>query len=198
MLYYPDAPTREPLLNDSSPINVQDVLDFWFKELTTQQHFAKDEALDATIAERFGETLKAAMRGELGAWRATPGGRLAEIIVLDQFSRNIHRGSGQAFVGDVVALVLAQEMVRGAHDAAIPIEQRAFVYLPLMHSESLAIHARAEVLFDQPGLEGNLDFERKHQAVRQRFGRYPHRNAALGRVSTPEELAYLAQPGSGF
>lgn len=185
-------------MNDTPPVNAQDVLDFWFNELSAEQHFAKDAALDAAIAKRFGETLEAAMRGELGAWRVTAGGRLAEIIVLDQFSRNIHRGSGKAFAADAVALVLAQELIRGAHDSELPIEQRAFAYLPLMHSESLAIHARAEVLFDQPGLEDNLEFERKHQAVLQRFGRYPHRNAALGRESTPEELEFLAQPGSGF
>lgn len=185
-------------MTQNSPVCAQDVLDFWFKELGPEQHFVKDEALDADIAARFGATLQAAARGELGSWRATAGGRLAEIIVLDQFSRNIHRGHAEAFANDVVALVLAQELIRGAHDSELPIEQRAFAYMPLMHSESLAIHARAEVLFDQPGLEGNLEFERKHQAVLQRFGRYPHRNAALGRTSTPEEKEYLAQPGSGF
>lgn len=182
----------------NTAIRAQDVLDFWFGELQSDQHFDKDAALDAEITARFAVTLQGAARGELAAWRATPGGRLAEIIVLDQFSRNIHRGRAEAFESDPVALALAQELVAGAYDAELPIEQRAFAYLPLMHSESLAIHAQAEVLFDQPGLEENLRFERRHQQVLQRFGRYPHRNAALGRVSTPEEAAFIAQPGTGF
>ena len=96
------------------------------------------------------------------------------------------------------ALALAQDMVAGAHDTALPVAQRAFAYLPFMHSESLAIHSQALLLFDQPGLEGNLRFERLHQDILQRFGRYPHRNAALGRRSTPEEEAFLQQPGAGF
>lgn len=178
--------------------HAQDVLDFWFGELSAQQHFAKDTALDARIAERFGALLQSAERCELAPWRTTAGGRLAEIIVLDQFSRNIHRDSGRAFANDALALALAQELVAGAHDAALPVAQRAFAYLPFMHSESLVIHAQALLLFDQPGLEGNLHFERLHMETLQRFGRYPHRNAALGRQSTPEEEVFLKQPGSGF
>ncbi|MGP1693328.1 MAG: DUF924 family protein, partial [Giesbergeria sp.] len=121
-------------------------------------------------------------------------GLLAEIIVLDQFSRNVYRDNARAFASDALALALAQEMVAGAHDTALPVAQRAFAYLPFMHSESLAIHSQALLLFDQPGLEGNLRFERLHQDILQRFGRYPHRNAALGRRSTPEEEAFLQQP----
>lgn len=178
--------------------SAQDVLSFWFGELTAEQHFAKDAALDARIAERFGTLLRAAERCELAAWRATAGGRLAEIIVLDQFSRNIYRGQASAFANDALALALAQELVAGAHDRQLPVEQRAFAYLPFMHSESLALHAQALVLFEQPGLENNLRFERAHLEILQRFGRYPHRNAVLGRTSTAQELAFLAQPGSSF
>lgn len=185
-------------MTDISLPNAQDVLDFWFGELTPQQHFAKDAALDAGIAKRFTTLLQAAERCELAAWRATAGGRLAEIIVLDQFSRNVHRDQASAFANDALALALAQELVSGAHDAELPTLQRAFAYLPFMHSESLAIHAQALVLFDQPGLEGNLRFERAHMETLQRFGRYPHRNAALGRASTQQELEFLAQPGSSF
>lgn len=185
-------------MGETSPASAQSVLKFWFEELSDKQHFEKNPALDAEIAARFGEVLKTAKRGELSGWRATPRGRLAEIIVLDQFSRNIHRDQGEAFASDAVALALAQELVDGAHDAAIPIEERAFAYMPFMHSESLPIHAQAAVLFDQPGLEDNMRFELLHQGVLQRFGRYPHRNAALGRVSTPEEVAFIAEPGSGF
>lgn len=188
----------EANLTDISLPSAQDVLDFWFGELRAQQHFAKDAALDARIAERFGPLLQAAQRCELAAWRATAGGRLAEIIVLDQFSRNVYRDQTGAFANDALALALAQELVSGAHDADLPIEQRAFAYLPFMHSESLAIHAQAMVLFDQPGLEGNFRFEKAHLGILQRFGRYPHRNAALGRASTAQELEFLAQPGSSF
>jgi uncharacterized protein (DUF924 family) len=174
------------------------VLDFWFSELDNARRFAKDPALDAAIGTRFGATLHAAIRGELSAWRDTPAGRLAEIVVLDQFSRNIWRDTPRAFAQDAQALTLAQELVRLGQDRALTIEQRAFAYMPYMHSESGLIHQQAVALFSQPGLEGSLDFERRHQAIIERFGRYPHRNALLGRTSSPEEIAFLAEPGSSF
>lgn len=175
-----------------------DILDFWFAELTPAQWYAASHALDAEIARRFASVHVAAARCELFAWRETPDGRLAEIIVLDQFSRNIHRGSAAAFAQDALALALAQEAVRAGADRALPAERRAFLYLPYMHSESAAIHEIALQLFDQPGLENNHDFERKHKVIIDRFGRYPHRNAVLGRESSAEELAFLATPGSSF
>jgi uncharacterized protein (DUF924 family) len=174
------------------------VLDFWFNELDDARRFAKDPALDAAIAERFGATLLAAIVGELEAWRATPEGRLAEIIVLDQFSRNVWRDTPRAFSQDPQALCLAQAFVRTGQDPALTPAQRAFAYMPYMHSESRLIHQQAVALYSQPGLEGSLAFERRHQAIIERFGRYPHRNAILGRVSTPEEVAFLAEPGSSF
>lgn len=174
------------------------VLDFWFDELAPAQHFAKDAALDAGIARRFGATLEAAARGELAAWRAAAPGRLAEIIVLDQFSRNVWRDTPRAFAQDGMALVLAQELVASAHDRALPVARRAFAYMPFMHSESNVVHRQAVALFGQPGLEHSLDFELRHQAIIERFGRYPHRNAVLGRASSDEELAFLRQPGSAF
>jgi uncharacterized protein (DUF924 family) len=174
------------------------VLDFWFKELDDARRFAKDPALDAAIGKRFGATLQAAIRGELDAWRETPDGRLAEIIVLDQFSRNVWRDTPRAFLQDPQALCLAQAFVRTGLDRSLSPAQRAFAYMPYMHSESRLIHEQAVVLFSQPGLEGSLAFERRHQAIIERFGRYPHRNAVLGRVSTPEEIAFLAEPGSSF
>ncbi|MNV66793.1 hypothetical protein D3C71_1595650 [compost metagenome] len=118
--------------------------------------------------------------------------------MLDQFSRNIQRGSPLAFAQDTQALALAQELVAGQHDAALPLQQRAFAYMPYMHSESAAIHEQAMRLFDQPGLENNLKFEVLHRDIIARFGRYPHRNAVLGRTSTAQELAFLQQPGSSF
>jgi uncharacterized protein (DUF924 family) len=176
----------------------QSILHFWFTELTPKQHFVKDAALDETIRIRFGATLEAAARCELFAWRATPSGRLAEIIVLDQFSRNAFRDTPRAFAQDALALVLAQELVACRGDRSLPVEQRKFAYMPYMHSESALVHAQAVALFAQPGLEGNLDYELRHQAIITRFGRYPHRNAVLGRTSTPEELAFLSEPGSSF
>ncbi|MDR5859344.1 DUF924 domain-containing protein [Halomonas eurihalina] len=174
------------------------VLAFWFETLGPAQWFRKDPALDAEIAERFADTLEAALRGELWQWRETSQGRLAEVIVLDQFSRNIHRDTPRAFAADPVALVLAQEAVARGDDRVLEPGERAFLYMPYMHSESRVVHDEALRLFDQPGLERNLEFEHRHRAILERFGRYPHRNAILGRASTPEELAFLEQPGSSF
>ncbi|HST28985.1 MAG TPA: DUF924 family protein [Rudaea sp.] len=178
--------------------NSDAVLRFWFEEATPQQHFMKDDAFDAAIRERFGVTHAAAVRCELSAWRDTAAGRLAEIIVLDQFSRNLWRDDARAFACDGMALLLAQEAIRTGADSALAPSQRAFLYMPFMHSESLVIHRQAVRLFDQPGLETNYDFELKHKGIIERFGRYPHRNATLGRDSTPEELAFLQQPDSSF
>ena len=175
-----------------------DILHIWFTELTPQQHFTKYATLDESIRTRFGPTLGAAARCELFPWRATPEGRLAEILVLDQFSRNVYRDTPRAFAQDALALALAQELVTSGQDRSLPTAQRVFAYMPYMHSESALIHERALELFAQPGMENNLDFERRHKAIIDRFGRYPHRNAILGRTSTPEELALLSEPGSSF
>lgn len=185
-------------MKNHRPVSPETILQFWFEELTAPQHFAKDAALDAAIGTRFGATLEAATRGELFGWRASPPGRLAEIVVLDQFSRNVWRDTPRAFAQDGMALVLAQELVASGHDRALPPAQRAFAYMPYMHSESRVVHVQAVALFSQPGLEGNLPFALSHRAIIERFGRYPHRNAVLGRTSTDEELAFLREPGSSF
>lgn len=174
------------------------VLAFWFRELEPKQWWLADPALDAQIRERFGDTLARAARGELSTWRETAEGRLAEIIVLDQFSRNIHRGSPVAFAQDPAALVLAQEAIRTGTPAVLSPIQRNFLYMPFMHSESRVIHAWAARLFRDNGLQANYRVEMRHKEIIDRFGRYPHRNAILGRESTPEELAFLKQPGSRF
>jgi uncharacterized protein (DUF924 family) len=174
------------------------ILRFWFTELTPKQHFTKDPALDEAIRTRFGTTLEAAARCELWAWRTTPEGRLAEVLVLDQFSRNVYRDTPQAFAQDALALALAQELVASGQDRSLPLTQRSFAYMPYMHSESALVHTQAALLFAQPGMEDTLRFEQRHQAIIERFGRYPHRNAILGRDSTPEELVFLSEPGSGF
>ena len=174
------------------------ILHFWFTELTPKHHFAKDAALDETITTRFGATLEAAARCELFAWRAIPEGRLAEVLVLDQFSRNVYRDTARAFAQDALALALAQELVASGQDRSLPLAQRSFAYMPYMHSESAVVHAQAVDLFSQPGMEDTLRFELRHKDIIDRFGRYPHRNVLLGRNSTPEELAFLGAPGSAF
>lgn len=182
----PDDPTAEALLR------------FWFTDTQPAQWWRVDPAFDALLAQRYGALHQSAAAGELAGWRATPAGRLAEVIVLDQFSRNIHRGTPRAFAHDGMALVLAQHAVAAGADAALAPQQRAFLYLPYMHSESPRIQADSERLYRALGLAGNLDAALRHRAIVDRFGRYPHRNAVLGRESTAEELAFLQQPGSSF
>lgn len=176
----------------------ESVLDFWFGEISPELWWKKDAALDATIAARFGALLDTAKAGELYAWRDSAEGALAEIIVLDQFSRNIYRDEARAFAQDAMALVLAQEALRRGLDALLSNARRHFLYMPYMHSESRVIHEEAVRLFTVLGNAYALDFEMQHKAIIDRFGRYPHRNAVLGRASTPEEAAFLKTPGSAF
>ncbi len=183
---------------DRTSMQPKSVLHFWFEELTAKQHFVKDPALDDTIRARFGDTLEAAARCELFAWRATAEGRLAEIIVLDQFSRNVYRDTPRAFGQDAQALALAQGLVASGQDRSLPPAQRVFAYMPYMHSESALVHGQAVTLFTQLGIENNLNFELRHQAIIDRFGRFPHRNGILGRASSADELAFLGEPGSSF
>ena len=175
-----------------------EVLEFWFNELEPKQWFVKDLDLDAMIEARFCLLVEQARAGELSSWRVTPEGRLAEIILIDQFSRNIFRDKPESFSADPVALVLAQEAIGAGAYQRLEAQKRAFLYMPFMHSESRVIHEQAVILFDQPGLEHNLEFEYKHKAIVDRFGRYPHRNEILGRNSTEEEVAFLKEPGSSF
>lgn len=177
---------------------LQDVLTFWFEETTPDQWWKSDPAFDERIRQRFLPRLHQATQGELYTWRATAKGRLAEIVVLDQFSRNAYRNTPQAFAQDTVALVLAQEAVAaGALQQLSPVE-RSFLLLPYMHSESQRIHQVAESLYREFAPPTNYDFELRHKAIIDRFGRYPHRNDILGRPSTPEEIEFLQQPGSSF
>ena len=193
------------------------VLDFWFgapgsaAEVAARQRtlwFAKSAANDQIVAERFAETLVAAGRGELDDWAATPRGRLALIVVLDQFPHHIHRGHGQSFAYDALSLALAMEMIERGEDAHVTPIERVFVYLPLEHAESMAMQdwsvALYETLADEAAaaerqlFDGFLDYARKHRDVVARFGRFPHRNELLGRPSTTEEIEFLKQPGSRF
>jgi uncharacterized protein (DUF924 family) len=175
-----------------------DILHFWFTESTPQQWFAKDDAFDAAIRTRFLATHASAALGECWSWRTSAEGRLAELIVLDQFSRNLYRGDVRAFAQDPMALALAQEMVQQGLDQQLTPVQRAFAYLPYMHSESRTVQHESIALYTALGLENNLRFAHAHQVIVERFGRYPHRNATLGRESTPEEVAFLQEPGSAF
>ncbi len=174
------------------------VLEFWFEETNPKSWWEANEVFDALIRSRFGRLLESAIAGELYSWRETPPGRLAEIIVLDQFSRNAFRGTARAFAQDPMALALAQEAVAAGFDQQLSATERSFLYLPFMHSESALIHEWAERLYRENAPEGNYQFELRHKAIIDRFGRYPHRNAILGRTSTEEELEFLQQPGSSF
>ena len=188
----------------------QKVLDFWFLPPDHPGHgqarmewFRKDDGFDVLIRARFGALIDAAIAGGLGEWDATPHGALARLIVLDQFTRNVYRGTPRAFAGDAWALALAVAMTQQGLDQQLPPMLRAFVYLPFEHAEDLAMQARAVELFQrlaqaQPGFESMLDYAERHQEVIARFGRFPHRNAILGRTSTPQELEFLRQPGSSF
>ncbi|MGI9289105.1 MAG: DUF924 family protein [Pseudomonadales bacterium] len=179
-------------------MKTENIIDFWFTEIDSKLWWKKDLEFDQLLNQRFSEVLQRAERGELYTWRGNPHGRLAEIIVLDQFSRNIYRDTAQAFANDAVALVLAQEALGADAHKTLSTAQQAFLFMPYMHSESALMHTIAVQLFSEPGLEGNLNFEQRHKAIIDRFGRYPHRNALLGRQSTPEELEFLQQPGSSF
>lgn len=176
----------------------EQIIQFWFDDIDPKAHWRKDPAFDAMVRERFAPLHQAALACELDAWRDDARGRLAEILVLDQFSRNMYRDTPMAFAGDQLALALAQEALRIGADQTLPPQQRLFLYMPYMHSESKQIHTTAEALYTDLGLADNLRFEQRHKEIIDRFGRYPHRNAILGRVSTPEEIDFLAQPGSSF
>ncbi|WP_313482666.1 DUF924 family protein [Acinetobacter variabilis] len=179
-------------------MNYQDILDFWFSPETQPNWFAKSDQFDQSLKEKFGDILEQASKAELWSWRKNADGRLAEIIVLDQFSRNIFRDTPRAFAQDSLALALAQEAISQDLDKQLSPEQRSFLYMPFMHSESKLIHEFALKLFQRLGNPENLEYEIKHKIIIDRFGRYPHRNQILGRESTEEELSFLTQPDSSF
>lgn len=176
---------------------ISEILNFWFEEATFKQKFSKDPEFDATIVLKFEETYWDIMNRKTEGWRKTPEGRLAEIIVLDQFARNMFRDSAQQFAGDERAIKLAQEAVALGADKKIDKDRRLFFYMPYMHSESKAIHKKAFWIFLRYGKWINFKYERKHKKIIDRFGRYPHRNEILGRESTPEEIEFNKKHG-GF
>ena len=179
-------------------MNYDDVLSFWFNEIPPSKWWIKDIHFDALITDRFLALHEQANNCELFQWRNSARGRLAEIIVLDQFSRNIFRDLPKAFSSDSLALALSQEAKALGKDDELNEVERSFLYMPYMHSESLRIHDIALELYKENGIQSNVDFEIKHRDIIVKFGRYPHRNLILGRASTVEEIAFLKQPGSSF
>ena len=176
----------------------EEVLRFWFGETEPRRWWAVDPQFDELLRRRYQGLWQQAAAGELFEWRASARGRLAEILVLDQFSRNIYRHTPQAFAQDPTALVLSQEAVAAGVPAALEPMERAFLLMPYMHSESRRIHVEAETLFRRFAPQESFEFELRHKAIIDRFGRYPHRNQILGRASTEAEMAFLKQPGSSF
>jgi uncharacterized protein (DUF924 family) len=179
-------------------MNADDILNFWFQEIEQSQWWVKDLAFDQLIIDQFTVIHQSANSCELFSWRATAKGRLAEIIVLDQFSRNMYRDTPRSFSSDPLALALAQEAIAVGADKKLTAGERNFLYMPFMHSESLVIHKEAIKLYADNGIESSIDFENKHKVIIEKFGRYPHRNDILKRKSTTEEAAFLKQPNSSF
>lgn len=194
--------------------SIAGVLSFWFGRpgapplANAARWFSADPAFDAEVRSRFEGLVERAAAGELEAWRETPPGALALVLTLDQFPRNIHRGTPRAFACDAAALDVCLDALARRFDRALTPVERWFLYLPLEHSENLAHQERSVALFEElhasaePGLAAALaeaaDYARRHRDVIARFGRFPHRNAILGRATTPEEAAFLEQPGSSF
>jgi uncharacterized protein (DUF924 family) len=184
------------------------VLTFWFDPAHRGEWYAIRSEFDDVIRERFGKTTESAAAGKLADWAATPSGWLALLIVLDQFSRNLYRNDRRAWMQDHRAQQLAVWGIEEGFDRQLPAIQRVFAYMPLEHAEDIGLQQRSVALFEAlchsaPASEhdryaGFLDYARRHHAVIARFGRFPHRNAVLGRDSTPGELAYLAEPSAGF
>jgi len=189
-------------------VAAHEVLDFWFAETSAAHWFGADAAFDAQIRERFGSTVDAAADGRLDHWVVNPPGWLALLILQDQFPRNLHRGDPRAWAHDASAQRVALSGIARGDDQQLPPLQRVFAYLPLEHAEDMALQRQSVALFEALCAEvpppqrerfgAFLDYARRHHDVIARFGRFPHRNAALGRASTPEEMIHLAQPGSGF
>jgi uncharacterized protein (DUF924 family) len=197
-------------MSNAVAVEAQSVLDFWFGRPGSAGHgqtrkswFTKDEAFDQEIRARFGALIEQALRGEHEEWSVGAHSALAQILLLDQFTRNAFRASARAFAGDARALAAASRMVGSRQDEELPAFMRSFVYLPFEHAEGLATQDESVRLFkrlvagsDDP--QKLFDYAERHRAIIERFGRFPHRNDILGRQSTAEEIAFLKQPGSRF
>lgn len=184
----------------SLPAEARKVLEFWFLDLMPADWFQQSDSLDARIADRFGSTLDQASTGALDHWAQTARGRLALIIVLDQFSRNIHRGTGQAFAHDRRAQSLALAAIEHGEDETLGLDERQFLYMPLMHAEDRDIQAMSVELFEAlvASARNILAFAHQHRDIVDSFGRFPYRNLVLGRDSTPAERAFVQSEGNPF
>ncbi|ODR99482.1 hypothetical protein AUC68_05840 [Methyloceanibacter methanicus] len=181
-----------------TPVEHGEVIGYWFQTLSPDAWYGAPSEVDAEIARRFGQVYETLSEAVSGDWLGSPQGRLAAILVLDQFPRNIHRGTPEAFRTDEKALALAKDAIAAGADRDLPPEQRAFLYMPFQHAENLEDQHRSLELFESLGNANNLDFAVRHYEIIRRFGRFPHRNAILGRASTPAERAFLNEPGSSF
>jgi uncharacterized protein (DUF924 family) len=194
---YHGVMNRDPL--------AQEVLRFWFgptPRVARDVWFRKDAAFDTTVRSRFGGATIAALDGAYRDWTATPHGTLARVLLLDQFTRNVFRDTPRSFAGDREALAMSTAAVDAGHDRELDPWERWFLYLPFEHAEDRAAQERSIALYvrlrDEAGLAAPLEWAERHAAIVRRFGRYPHRNAILGRESTPEEIEFLREPGSRF
>lgn len=169
----------------------QEIVDFWFSDEIRKLWFNSTAEFDRLLCERFEETLRQAGRGELDHWMESPAGCLALVIVMDQFPLNMYRGDARSFATEARSREVASFAIDKGFDKTLPVGQQAFLYMPFMHSEDLADQELALELFAQPGMESNLRFARHHHAIVQTYGRFPHRNAALGRSNTAAEIEYL-------
>jgi uncharacterized protein (DUF924 family) len=176
----------------------EDVLDFWFDQLKPAQWFIADSALDADVGRRFATTHTELQLGVADIWSAGARGTLAAVIVLDQFPRNMFRGTPKAFATDAAALALSRSAIERQFDRSLATIERQFLYMPFQHAEDRATQAQSVALFELLGDARVIEYARRHRAVIERFGRFPHRNEIVGRVSTAEEIEFLKQPGSSF
>lgn len=174
----------------------QSVLEFWFSDSARKRWFKSSAGFDHELTERFLVTWRSAAAGELAGWEASPQGALALAIVLDQFPLNMFRGKPESFSTEAASREVARRAIEKGFDAQLPDDQKAFIYMPFMHSESQADQDRSVALFERAGLEGSLKWARHHREIVRRFGRFPHRNAILGRESSAEEAAYLDSEGA--
>jgi uncharacterized protein (DUF924 family) len=186
------------MTHDAPGITPDDIVTFWFSDEAKPKWWVKEDAFDAAVRGRFAAALEAALAGALDGWAATPEGALALVILLDQVPRNSFRGTPGAFSGDEKALSVAKDAIARGLDAALPPDRRNFLYMPFQHSERLEDQESGMALFAANDVENGLSYMRAHRDIVARFGRFPHRNAILGRASTPEELDFLQQPNSSF
>ena len=176
-----------------------EILRFWFEQTTPKQWFQKDTAFDDLIANRFGALVDLALAGEVLAWHKQPGENLALILLLDQFTRHIYRDTPRAFAGDDQALILSEQALQADWVQQCPdMNRRKFWLMPMMHSEAIDVQRASLALFERHTDADTLRFARRHCEIIERFGRFPHRNAILGRTSTEQEQSFLSQPGSSF